>query len=62
MTSELRPIHQVGGSTLVTAGSLPGFSGAGFFWAELREGEKISAQQTTMKGRSESGWYGKNLK
>jgi hypothetical protein len=45
MTSEVKPIHQLGGSTLVTAGSFPTLScvalSAG---AAVPEGEKIKLQ------------------
>ena len=41
MTSDVKPIHQLGGSTLVTKGSFPALSSAG---AALAEGKRISAQ------------------
>jgi hypothetical protein len=50
MTSGVKPIHQLGGSTLVTAGSFPFFSGAEFGAAALTQGERISAQDKTNSG------------
>jgi hypothetical protein len=43
MSSEVKPIHQLGGSTLMTTGSFPTFSCA----AALTEGERINAQHKT---------------
>jgi hypothetical protein len=51
MTSELRPIHQVGGSTLVTAGSIPVLSCDGFCGAALAQGERLSAQHKARSAR-----------
>jgi hypothetical protein len=44
MTSDDKPIHQLGGSTLVTAGSIPALSCAEFCGTALMQGERISAQ------------------
>jgi hypothetical protein len=51
MTSDDKPIHQVGGSTLVTAGSIPVLSCAGFGVAALKQGERISAQHKAKSAR-----------
>jgi hypothetical protein len=43
MSSEVNPIHQVGGSTLVTVGSLPALSCPGFCaGAALTDGKRIA--------------------
>jgi hypothetical protein len=44
MTSDDKPIHQLGGSTLVTAGSIPVLSCGGFCGAALAQSERNSAQ------------------
>jgi hypothetical protein len=43
MSSAVKPIHQLGGSTLVTEGSFPALFSAGFC-AGTAEGKRISAQ------------------
>jgi hypothetical protein len=48
MTSGVKPIHQLGGSTLMTAGSFPTFSCA---WAAVREQERRSTQHQVKSGR-----------
>ena len=44
MTSGVKPIHQLGGSTLVMVGSFPTFSCAAFGAAALTQSERIRAQ------------------
>ena len=52
MTSGVKPTHQLGGSTLVTAGSFPGLSCAEFCaGAGIAVGKKISAQHKVKSGR-----------
>jgi hypothetical protein len=55
MTSDDKPIHQVGGSTLVTAGSIPVLSCAVFCEATQTQGERISAQHKA-KSAGENEW------
>jgi hypothetical protein len=54
MTSGVKPIHQLGGSTFVTVGSFATWSFVGFCVtfcaAALTEGERISAQHKMKSG------------
>jgi hypothetical protein len=54
MTSDVKPIHQLGGSTLVTAGSFPVFSGSGFCAAPT-EDERSNAQHNSKSGTENEG-------
>jgi hypothetical protein len=52
MSSEVKPIHQLGGSTLVTMGSFPGLPGAEFcVGAAVTEGKRTSEQHKAKSGR-----------